>query len=147
MAGAHFTIDTIDTSGLRQIQERVQVMANLDTTSLMPRLGEYLLASTQDRFKTQTDPDGDKWQALKHPSRKRKNKNKILTLDGFLRKNLRYQVLDKTRVQVGSNAPYAATHQFGRGTIPARPFLGLGTHDRTELQAIIADWAAEKGFH
>ena len=76
-----------------------------------------------------------------------KNKNKILTLDGFLRKNLRYQVLDKTRVQVGSNAPYAATHQFGRSTIPARPFLGLGTHDRTELQAIIADWAAEKGFH
>ena len=31
MAGAHFTIDT---SGLRQIQERVQVMANLDYAAL-----------------------------------------------------------------------------------------------------------------
>ena len=144
MSGTHFSLTA---SGFDALRQRVQVMAGLDTSALMPQLGEYLLASTQDRFGTQTDPEGDKWQALKHPARKKKNKNKILTLDGFLHKNLRYQVLDKTRVQVGSNAPYAATHQFGRGTIPARPFLGLGTHDRTELQAIIADWAAEKGFH
>ena len=34
MAGAHFTIDTIDTSGLRQIQERVQVMAFQSTPAI-----------------------------------------------------------------------------------------------------------------
>ena len=143
MAAAHLSIDS---SSLRQLQERVQVMAGLDTTSLMPRLGEYLLTSTQDRFKTQTDPDGQPWEALKHPSLKKKNQRKILTLDGFLRKNLRYQVLGETTVQVGSNEPYAATHQYGRDAIPARPFLGLSAQDRQEIQAIIADWAAKQGF-
>lgn len=145
MAG---TTLSINTTGLDALRQRVQTMAGLDTASLMPQLGEYLLASTQDRFKTQTDPDGGAWQALQPRTIKRKkyNPTKVLTERGFLRKNLRYQVLNKTTVQVGSNLEYAATHQFGRDKIPARPFLGLSPQDHQEIRAIIAEWAAEQGF-
>ena len=145
MAGTHLSITT---TGLDALRQRVQIMAGLDTTSLMPRLGEYLLASTQGRFKTQTDPDASPWDALAPHTTKRKkyNPTKVLTERGFLRKDLRYQVLNKTTVQVGSNLEYAATHQFGRDKIPARPFLGLSLQDNQEIRATIADWAAELGF-
>ena len=55
MAGIHLTIDT---RGLDQLQARIQGLAGMDTTTLMPRLGEYLQSSTQERFATQTAPDG-----------------------------------------------------------------------------------------
>ena len=145
MAGTHITIDA---SSFSPLLRRVQAMGQFDASTLLPRLGEYLLRSTQDRFKTQTDPDGTPWAQLAPHTKKRKkyNPQKILTLRGTLRSQMRYQVLDKHSVQVGSALPYAATHQFGRGPIPARPFVGLSTADRQEIQAIIADWAAEKGF-
>ena len=145
MAGTHFSLTT---TGLDPLRQRLQVMAELDTASLMPRLGEYLLASTQERFNTETTPNGTAWQALQPRTLKRKkyNKNKVLTQRGFLRKNLRYQILEKTTVQVGSHLEYAATHQYGRAGIPARPFLGLSTRDHQEIRAIIQDCATELGF-
>lgn len=145
MAGTHFSLTA---SGFDALRQRVQVMAGLDTSALMPQLGEYLLASTQERFTSQTGPDGNVWQALQPRALKRKkyNKDKVLTLHGFLRKNLRYQILDKTTVQIGSHLEYAATHQYGRAAISARPFLGLSSQDHQEIRAIIQDWAAELGF-
>ncbi len=147
MAGIHLTIDT---RGLDQLQARIQGLAGMDTTTLMPRLGEYLQASTQDRFKTQTAPDGSPWDALapRTLERKKHNRDKVLTARGFLRRGIRYQVLDKSTVQVGTDSVYAATHQYGRDEahIPARPFLGLSSADRREITAIIRDWASELGF-
>ncbi|GAB1384898.1 phage virion morphogenesis protein [Melaminivora sp.] len=139
---------TIDASSFSPLLRRVQAMGQFDASTLLPRLGEYLQRSTQERFKTQTDPDGAPWAQLAPHTKKRKkyNPQKILTLRGTLRSQIRYQVLDKHSVQVGSALPYAATHQFGRDAIPARPFVGLSAADRQEIQAIIADWAAEQGF-
>jgi len=76
------------------------------------------------------------------------NHIKVLTERGFLRRGIRYQVLDKSTVQVGTDSVYAATHQYGRdeANIPARPFLGLSSTDRREITAIIRDWASELGF-
>ena len=147
MAGIHLTIDT---RGLDQLQARIQGLAGMDTTTLMPRLGEYLQASTKKRFRTETAPDDSAWAALAPRTLKRKknNKGKVLTARGFLRRGIRYQVLDKSTVQVGTDSVYAATHQYGRdeANIPARPFLGLSSTDRREITAIIRDWAAELGF-
>lgn len=77
-------------------------------------MGEYLLAETEKRFQTQTKPNGEQWSALSpsYQRRKRKNASKILTLEGFLSQNLRYQVTTD-ELLIGSNAPYAAHHQFG----------------------------------
>ena len=148
MAGARFSIDT---QGLDRLQASVRLMASSvrDTSTLMPRLGEYLQRSTQDRFKTQNDPDGEAWAALQPHTlkRKKRNRDKILTQRGYLRKHIYYQVTAPGRVEVFSDRVYAATHQFGRGNIPARPFLGISRRDTEEIGAIVRDWAAEFGFN
>lgn len=41
----------------------------------------------------------------------------------MLRKSIRVVELTNSRVVIGSDRPYAATHQLGRDHIPARPFL------------------------
>lgn len=145
MAGTRFTLDT---SALKPLEARVRAMADMDTSTLMPRLGEYLQRSVQDRFKAQAAPDGTPWETLAPRTAKRKkyNANKVLTERGFLRRGIHYQVTAPGTVEVGSNLVYAATHQFGRGNIPARPFLGLSTHDEQEIFAIVSDWAAPRGF-
>ncbi|OJU91376.1 MAG: phage virion morphogenesis protein [Burkholderiales bacterium 66-5] len=145
MAGTHLTITT---SELDRLQASVRILADgvRDTSTLMPQLGEYLQRSTQERFDTKTAPHGKAWTDLKHPSLKKHNQNKVLTLHGFLRRGIHSQVTAPGTVEVGSNLVYAATHQYGRGGIPARPFLGLSTTDRQEITAIVTDWATELGF-
>ena len=147
MAGTHLTITT---SELDRLQASVRILADgvRDTSTLMPQLGEYLQRSTQERFRTQTDPDGGAWAALQPRTRERKrhNRDKILTQRGYLRKHIYYQVTAPGRVEVFSDRVYAATHQFGRDEIPARPFLGLSSKDKDEIGAIVRDWATEMGF-
>lgn len=41
---------------------------------------------------------------------------------------------------VGSNLVYAATHQFGRGNIPARPYLGMNRENERDLEVLAAEW-------
>lgn len=112
MAGSTFKI-TVDDSGL---SERLRRMANaVDTGDLMPRLGEYLARSTERRFDTQTKPNGTKWAKLTERYRRRKkaNRDKVLTLSGYLRGYIRWQQISPTSVAVGTNVPYAAVHQLG----------------------------------
>lgn len=116
----------------------------MNTATLMPRFGEYLLRSAQDRFNSQEGPDGERWTALRHPERKKRNADKILTLRGFLRRSIRWQASSARSVEVGTNLVYAATHQFGRDEIPARPFLGVSDADQKELLAITLDWLREQ---
>ena len=88
-------------------------------------------------------------QALK---RKKKNKDKILTEAGRLRRLLSVRA-GKDYVEVGSTRLYAGAHQFGaergayginkqgapipRGDIPARPFLGVSDADKKTILEII----------
>lgn len=147
MAGASIRIDTRE---LDRLQASVRLLATgtQDTSTLMPRIGEYMQRSTQDRFKSQTGPDGDRWEVLKPRTleRKKHNRDKILTERGYLRKHIYYQLTSPSRVEVFSDRVYAATHQFGRGNIPARPFFGLSAEDKEEIGAIVRDWATEMGF-
>jgi len=82
---------------------------------LLSELGEYLRGSTQDRFKSQMSPDGVLWQALspRYLKRKRRNRDKILTLRGYLRSRIQYQLEGGDTVAVGSNLAYAGIHQHG----------------------------------
>ena len=132
---------------------------------LLEELGEYELRSTRGRFKTQTAPDGSAWAALQpwYKRIKARNKNKTLTLDGYLRGQMTWQMDGKRKVEVGSNSPYAAVHQFGSDrpqnvqrlrfkdyipratTIPARPYLGLSDADRNELVERTLDWLGSSG--
>lgn len=111
MAGTHITI-TVDDAQARAMLAR---LGEPGTQDLMPRLGEYLQASTQKRFKSQTAPDGTAWAPLqpRYARRKKYAKDKVLTLRGYLRSGIRYQVTGAAEVEVGSNTKYAAIHQLG----------------------------------
>lgn len=123
---------------------------------MFAEMGEELLAIHFARFSAQKAPDGTPWQPLKdwYRESKKKNADKILTLDGHLSGTLRYQASD-SGVVFGSDRPYATIHQFG-GTItaknakalnvqgrpvksvaiPARPWLGLSADDEQRLLEI-----------
>ncbi len=70
---------------------------------------------------------------------------------GELRDGIRYQVTGGKTLEVGTNrfagewTGGAAVHQFGnkKGTIPARPFLGISDADRGEVLAILDRFLAQ----
>lgn len=103
-------------------------------------IGETLVNSTRERWDQQIDPDGKDWQPLKPATLKRKAKKKkplkILLQDDQLRFTISPQVEENTLI-IGSPQKYAATHQLGRkigkGTIPARPFLGISKQDEADI--------------
>jgi phage virion morphogenesis protein len=157
-------------TGDLQVDAAADKLSKLDAAlvnpeSLMPRLGEYLRGSTRDRVKTMRAPDGSPWAPLSplYQKSKRQNKDKILTLRGYLGNQIAVQFEGRDTVPVGSNRVYARIHQFGgvikprrakalriggnlRGSakIPARPFLGLSREDHQEVIAITKDWLEQQ---
>lgn len=70
---------------------------------------------------------GPGWQPLKPRTLLRRRQlgkgAKILQDTGRLKNSQVVQRKTSDTVEMGSNLVYAATHQYGRGPIPARPFL------------------------
>ena len=138
-----------------------------DMSPMMRDIGEKLLKTTRDRFVDQKSPDDKNWAALSPNwrDRKPKNKDKILTLDGYLSRLLTYQE-GRNYVVIGSNRVYASTHQFGArarlrtfdktkrvdplpfggraGGIPARPFLGVSDADQQLIKDIVLDHITDR---
>lgn len=109
MAGVKVDITSDVAAKMAQLQGLVQHPA-----PLFARINEYMMRSTRARFKTQTGPDGAAWQPLsaRYLKRKHKNKDKILTLRGYLQGTLRGQ-FDDSGLAFGTNVQYAGIHQFG----------------------------------
>jgi phage virion morphogenesis protein len=132
------------TEALEQIKERSQ-----DMSVAFADIGEYLLLSHDDRWKSEQSPNGSPWLPLSesyaNSQRKLKSrgKDKILTFGGYLRL-LNYQAKQNS-VRVGTPMIYGATHQFGDSSrhIPARPFLGISKEDETEIIRIVSDYFKE----
>lgn len=144
MAGAQSALDiTLNDAGIQAELKQLAAKLN-DLTPFFRDVGETLLNATRERFRRQTAPDGTPWAALSpaYAARKKRNKNKILTLWGHLRGTLVKQA-DKDSLRIGTPLVYGATHQFGRGAIPARPFLGLSADDRQALLDALNDYLAK----
>ncbi len=134
-----------------------------DLTELMDRIGMAMETSTQERFETETAPDGGKWQ----PSiRARVQGGKTLTLSGRLANSITHRATGDS-VEIGTNLIYANTHQEGatiraksgrlafnlpgglglrrpeQVVIPARPFVGLGGDDEETIVELAEDFFAE----
>lgn len=120
-----------------------------DMSPVMKGYSEYLVTQTDDRFRSETGPDGKKWQALSPVTKAAKAKagkiDKILQQDGYLR--LVHPESDRQSAGVYSNRVYAAIHnrggKAGRGrkvTIPKREFLGINDADMQEFEATVVDW-------
>ncbi len=148
---------------IRELHRRVR-----NLRPLLQEIGEEMVEATKERFRTQRDPQGRPWRPLSPKTRKykRKNQDKILTLDARLRNSIIYQVRGN-RVIWGSSLAYAAAHQLGvdrivhvrehvrrigrgRGRsavrvrshrrpmrLPARPFLGVSAEDFRTIERLV----------
>lgn len=129
-------------AALRNLQ---QVTGNLRPA--LQKIGDKLKESTQQRFASQTAPDGSAWMGNAESTIERKGRNQPLTEHGTLGDTIDYQLLGNDGVQIGSPIEdYAAMMQFGGthaefpalwGDIPARPFLGISTDDRNTVLDIL----------
>ena len=110
MAGATLEFDAV--AALAVVNEAAAALA--DPAPMLRDIGEYLLLAHDRRFASQASPDGTPWQALSpaYLKRKKKNQNKILVLDGFLKNTLRYQV-NNNELLFGTNRIYGAMMHFG----------------------------------
>lgn len=102
-----------------QLLERLKTFAQ-HPKPLMQALAYQGENSTRERFSTERDPEGEKWQKS---LRAEVFGGKTLTQDGHLSDSINSFATDDEAVW-GSNRIYAAIHQFG-GAIHAKTSKGL----------------------
>ena len=114
----HFTVTLND----QEIQGKFSVMRRrvTDLQPVMRDIGEGYLKGVEERFSSQTDPDGAPWKPLSKATLKRKKGPSILTEKHRLRGSIRYQE-SQSGVTIGTSGsiPYAGIHQVG-GTVTAK---------------------------
>lgn len=133
-----------------------------DMTPLHSQIGEYLVATTKDRFKKGIDPDGNAWTPKKQATidryKERGDGNRPDPLIGPSKRlsSEIAQYADAQGVEVGSGLEYSAVMQngakqgaFGRdsrnhplpwGDIPSRVLLGLSEEDEEKIVAMADDF-------
>ena len=140
MAAAEFNFDLQEVDGLAKLLEKAKLSSG-DRMQLLKNIGIEVEAQTQERFDMQTNPEGKRWQDLAEKTKqyyKRRfpgHRRSILVGEGGLRDSIESQVNDWS-VLVGAIKIYAATHQFGRGKIPARPYLGISTTNAADIVTV-----------
>ena len=122
-----------------------------DLRPALQDLGEYFIASTKERFATQTAPDGTAWRDNAAVTALRKGHSKpLIGESGRLKNELHYRT-DAHSVSWGSSLAYAGMQQHGGlkaayphlwGDIPARPFLGISEADEQAALAILQEHLA-----
>jgi len=138
-----------------------------DMTPLMDRIGTVIETSVNARFETSTGPGGEAWP-VSH--RARESGGKTLVASTRLRDSITREAAPRS-VEVGTNVPYAVTHQFGafiepldksdaaaklafflpngqfimvdQVEIPARPFLGFDARDEADIADVVEAYFGE----
>lgn len=142
MAGAVVDISVDDEAVRRGLQQLLGAGVRLEP--FFEQVGEHVTESWIRRFLTQASPDGVPWAPLDpdYAASKRAETGSelILVLQAHLKDGLRYQA-SNDGVEIGTDRPYGATHQFGdpERNIPARPYLGLSVDDRADIRDILQD--------
>lgn len=130
-----------------------------DLTPALRSVGEYLIRSTKQRFRSGTAPDGRHWAANSPVTLARKKGTRPLIGESRrLGNEIAYEV-SAHELRLGSSLEYAAVQQLGArrgafgknkrnhpipwGDIPARPFLGLSEADQHELIDILQEHLEE----
>ena len=142
MAGALIEIDYNDADVRAALKKLLAKLGGLEP--VFRDIGESLLISHRERFDRAVSPEGVPWPDLSpaYQQRKRRNRDKILVLDGWLRQ-LHYTASD-AELDLGTDRIYGAIHQFGDSArhIPARPFLGLDEAERATVLDLLEEWLA-----
>ena len=136
----------------REINETLDrlIRAAVDLTPAMRKASRVMLEAAEDAFASESDPvTGNSWPDLLDATKERRAKQgkwpgRILQVQGNLVNSITRDY-GADFAEVGSNEPYAATHQFGddRRNIAKRPFLGLSDDDLDEIHQVLADYLDE----
>lgn len=133
---------TLDTSGIDTLRAGLRRLEDGASRQLLERLGDELLEdiTTRIRFE-ETSAEGGAYRPLSRGYvRRTADPSDFLQDSGRLLASLHALVADDEAVDVGSALPYAAVHQDGSATVPARPFLGIGEDDVGDLELIAATY-------
>lgn len=152
MAGS---VVTIKDDELKVLCSRLNNMAlkPSDKKELLHSIGVEMEFQTKERFQTKTTPDGDDWaeiaQATKDFYRKKygsenPGKGTLWRLSSVPLIDTVTSEVSSWSVLVGATRVYAAVHQYGwsERNIPARPYLGLGAQDKSEILELISTFLA-----
>lgn len=160
MAGTHITITLDDANLRRQLGELIGALTNPGPA--LRSIGEELQRTTQDRFDPgqKKAPDGTPWARNSPVTIARKGRDNPLYQGGDLQGLIRYQLVGRAGVEVGTDRKYGAAHQFGMvkgyagrtrrgapipwGDIPARPYLGASEEDGARIIEILRDYLARQ---
>lgn len=96
---------------------RRRVAACSDKRPLLEAMGQAVKSLSIQAF-----TDSSKRPSYWAP-RKDDKPHALLQLTTMMRKSIRVTGFTNDSVLIGSDRPYAATHQMGRDEIPARPFM------------------------
>jgi phage gpG-like protein len=161
---AQITLHARDLPRVEHILAELQRRA-VDTSPLMDRIGQATVSDMQERFDTETAPDGSRWT----PSvRARTEGGKTLTQSARLRQSLTHNVMGRDQVEAGTNVIYAGVHNQGatirasgggklrfrlpgglgfrsvdQVIIPQRQFVGISHDGEDEIVAQAEDFFAE----
>jgi phage virion morphogenesis protein len=132
-----------DTDAQQLLGQATTQLSNI--RPVLAGVANILLQSVEFAFDQQRDPSSHQpWQALApatqaYRAKHRRSRGKILQFNGALIASIMQDYGDNF-VRVGTISPYAPIHQFGgmagrnrKTYIPARPFLGLGQHDKADI--------------
>lgn len=150
MAGIQYQVDVERAEMLAFFESKLSQMENL--RPFYVNVGEHLLNSVEDRFDTQTAPDGTAWAALAPATvanRLRRYGNAELTIlraSGRLAGSFNYDASSQ-QVSIGTPVVYAAIQHFGGEagrnksvTIPPRPVLGISPQDEVIISEMAEDF-------
>lgn len=151
-----------------ELLKRLSSLGKIKKRGMLSAIADGLRSTTVDRFTTERDPQGRKWQDSIRAS---ETGGKTLTDTSQLKDSIRSEVTDNG-IAVGTNDIRAATLQYGDTRtirakngrylafqvggkwrnvesvtihIPARPFLGISEEDEQEIQDIINEAVREDG--
>lgn len=129
--------------GLFALNRRIdRLLAGLKNPQpLLWELAQAGEVQTQRRItEEQHGPNGEIWpQWSPRYALTRHRGQRLLDATGALISSIT-AFADRQTAGWGTNLKYAATHQFGRGAIPARPFLGVSDENAQEFLDITERW-------
>lgn len=130
-----------DSGNILPILKKIQYNLH-NRKNLAKKIAAILLESTESAFESESDPStGIAWLPLQpstiaQRSRKGRWPGPILQQTGQLAASIT-TAHGIDYAEIGSHKVYAATHQYGRSAIPARPFLGLDDVGREEIYDVL----------
>jgi phage virion morphogenesis protein len=155
----------IDSGDVLKVSERIAKLL-ADTENLEPvmeQAAEYMQRSTINRIlRTKRGPDGERWAALAEVTVELKGHDRPLFETGELSRSIEITDVSSHGFELTAETPYASymqngvakmraitdsrhTEGMGKGSIPARPFMGFSSENIKRITKMISDYLAHGG--